>query len=218
MIISVNIDVDSALFYGLIFTVTLLIFYVCFDLNYFLTNMFLITWCKIRRKRVKIDETTEYYGVCTTNDLDIYFQHMNNARYIRELDFARFHFYQRTGIYEILLKSDGLVLQTACHVRYRRTIPFLTPYKITTKVIYWDEKNIYLEHQFVTLSDGFITTVILCKQAILGVNVIEMMNKLLEQKNDENYKPEPPPELEDWIHLNKKSSARLRNGNRCGNF
>ncbi|KAJ3659513.1 hypothetical protein Zmor_011198 [Zophobas morio] len=153
-------------------------------------------------------------GICTTNDLDIYFQHMNNARYVRELDFAKFHFFKRTGIYENILKAEGAALNTACHIRYRKTIPLFTPYKITTKVVHWDEKHVYLEHQFIQLSDNFITTVILSKQAIVGVNVREMMNRLLENK-DEMYMPKPPAELEDWIHLNRKSSARLRNGNVC---
>lgn len=59
---------------------------------------------------------------------------MNNARYVRELDFARFHFYDRTGIYEEFVKVNGHVLQTASSIRYRRTIPIFNPYKITTKV------------------------------------------------------------------------------------
>lgn len=84
-------------------------------------------------------------------------------------------------------------------------------FSLLFQIIYWDEKHIYLEHHFVQLSDGFITTVILCKQAVLGINVLEMINKLLQNK-DRSFKPAPPPELEDWIHLNKKSSARLRNG------
>jgi hypothetical protein len=66
MIISISIDVDATLFYGLILAIIALIFYVCFDVHYFLTNIFLVTWCKIRRKRVKIDETTEYYGEFST--------------------------------------------------------------------------------------------------------------------------------------------------------
>lgn len=36
-------------------------------------------------------------GLCTTQDVDIFIRHMNNARYVRELDFARFHFYALTG-------------------------------------------------------------------------------------------------------------------------
>lgn len=59
---------------------------------------------------------------------------MNNARYVRELDFARFHFYDRTGLYDLIVKAKGHILQTATNIRYRRTIPLLQPYKLTTKV------------------------------------------------------------------------------------
>jgi len=59
---------------------------------------------------------------------------MNNARYLRELDFARFHFYDRLGIYAAVLKRKGGAVQGACTIRYRRAIPIFTLYKITTKV------------------------------------------------------------------------------------
>lgn len=59
---------------------------------------------------------------------------MNNARYVRELDFGRFHFYERTGLYDEIKKNKGHVLQTASNIRYRRTIPLLNAYKLTTKV------------------------------------------------------------------------------------
>lgn len=66
--------------------------------------------------------------------MDIFWRHMNNARYVRDLDFARFHFYDRSGIYEEIMKRKGHALQGATTVRYRRTIPIFTAYKITTKV------------------------------------------------------------------------------------
>lgn len=59
---------------------------------------------------------------------------MNNARYVRELDFARFHFYDRTGIYTNIKAVDGHALQGASSIRYRRTIPIFTAYKVETKV------------------------------------------------------------------------------------
>lgn len=73
-------------------------------------------------------------GFCTTNDVDIFLRHMNNARYIRELDFARFHFYDRTGIYENIMAAKGHALQGASSIRYRRTIPIFTAYKVETRV------------------------------------------------------------------------------------
>lgn len=59
---------------------------------------------------------------------------MNNARYVRELDFARFHFYALTGLYEKIKQSGGGAVQGASSVRYRRSIPIFNPYKVTTKV------------------------------------------------------------------------------------
>lgn len=59
---------------------------------------------------------------------------MNNARYLRELDFARFHYYALTGLYEAIKKSKGGAVQGASSVRYRRTIPIFNSYRVETKV------------------------------------------------------------------------------------
>lgn len=59
---------------------------------------------------------------------------MNNARYLRELDFARFHYYGLSGLYEEVRKLKGGAVQGASSIRYRRTIPIFNLYKIETKV------------------------------------------------------------------------------------
>jgi hypothetical protein len=59
---------------------------------------------------------------------------MNNARYIRELDFARFHFYDRSGLYLEVTKMKGNALQGASNIRYRKTIPIFSLYKVHTRV------------------------------------------------------------------------------------
>lgn len=73
-------------------------------------------------------------GFCTSQDVDIFIRHMNNARYVRELDFARFHYYALTGLYEAIKKAKGGAVQGASSVRYRRTIPIFSAYRIETKV------------------------------------------------------------------------------------
>lgn len=62
---------------------------------------------------------------------------MNNARYLRELDFARFHYYACTGLYERIKEQGGGAVQGASSIRYRRSIPILNPYKVTTRVRRW---------------------------------------------------------------------------------
>ncbi|KAF7276301.1 hypothetical protein GWI33_010685, partial [Rhynchophorus ferrugineus] len=123
---------DLLLLYALLIT-ALLLLYVFFDVNYFLRIIFTIGWGKAFDKRKKVDEETEVYGIVTTQDLDIFFRQMNNARYVRDLDFARFHFYERTGLYDEITKAKGHILQTASNIRYRRTMTLLQAYKITTK-------------------------------------------------------------------------------------
>lgn len=61
---------------------------------------------------------------------------MNNARFVRDLDFCRFHFYDRTGLYNEMVKRKTDALQAATNIRYRRVIPLFSFFKIVTQVYY----------------------------------------------------------------------------------
>jgi acyl-CoA thioesterase FadM len=73
-------------------------------------------------------------GVCITTDVDTLLYHMNNARYLRELDFARVDFYERSGLYKRIRQKGGAVVQGACTIRYRRFVRPFSVFKITSKV------------------------------------------------------------------------------------
>jgi acyl-CoA thioesterase FadM len=73
-------------------------------------------------------------GVCITTDVDTLLYHMNNARYLRELDFARVDFYERSGLYRRIREKGGAVVQGACTIRYRRFVRPFSVFKITSKV------------------------------------------------------------------------------------
>jgi acyl-CoA thioesterase FadM len=130
---------------------------------------------------------------------------MNNARYLRELDFARFHYYGLTGIYNEIKKAGGGAVQGASSVRYRRTIPIFNPYKVTTELVWWDDKAIYLEQKFITM-DGFVRAIAMSKQCITKVNVMDMMKKF--EGGDK--RPEQPEELKMWLEAIEMSSKKLR--------
>lgn len=75
-------------------------------------------------------------------------------------------------------------------------------------MIYWDEKSIYLEQQFVTASDNFVRAVCLSKQTIIGLNVEQLMAKLMNK--DPSYRPEIHDDLRLWMQSMEASSAKLR--------
>ncbi|KAL5286778.1 THEM6 family protein [Megaselia abdita] len=187
----------------------LLILYILWDANYFIRCVFTVFLGKLFQSKKKITDTTTIYGLCTSQDVDIFIRHMNNARYLRELDFARFHFYALTGIYEEIRKFKGGAVQGASSIRYRRTIPIFHPYKIETRIISWDDKSLYLEQKFITLSDGFVRAVAMSKQCITNCNVIRVMEKFPESKNITDM----PEEFSLWLKAIEVSSEKLRKKN-----
>lgn len=66
----------------------------------------------------------------------------------------------------------------------------------------------YLENQFITLNDGFIRATVLNKQSIVGLNMKEIIPKMLGK--DKDYTLTAPEELELWIKSMEISSAKLR--------
>lgn len=60
---------------------------------------------------------------------------MNNARYLRELDFARAEFYERTGLYSSIKQAGAGVVQSSATIRYRRFIKPHSIFTITSKVV-----------------------------------------------------------------------------------
>ncbi|XP_046674955.1 protein THEM6 [Homalodisca vitripennis] len=155
-------------------------------------------------------------GVCLSTDVDTLLYHMNNARYLRELDFARVDFYERTGLYRTIRGKKGAVVQGACTIRYRRFVRPFTCYKITSKIVYWDHNSIYMEHRFITPKDEFVRAIALCRQRVINVSAEDVMQDLLTGKAQDPErglgKPECPLEVLRWNESNEISSANLRNG------
>ena len=59
---------------------------------------------------------------------------------------------------------DGVaVLQHAAIVRYRRPLNLFTPFRLNTKLVWFDARSLYFEHRFITLHDGFVRAVAIAK-------------------------------------------------------
>lgn len=145
------------------------------------------------------------YNLCWTTDLD-YFAHMNNGKYFREMDFGRFDFYFRTGCSAYIEAQPGMhVVQHGATIRYRRSIDAFVPFKLVTKLIFWDERSLYFEQSFISLHDGFVRAVALCKNTVVGGSAASMLGSLGAAG------PGPVPrEVELWQAGQEVSSARLR--------
>ncbi|ENN82072.1 protein THEM6 [Dendroctonus ponderosae] len=195
----------------------LLILYFFFELHYFFRALLCLISGRFFKKRCHILDETTIKGVCLSNDVDSLLDHMNNARYVRELDFAKIDFYERTGLYSKLVAKGGSLFAGATTIRYRRFIKIFTKYRITTQVIYWDNQNIFIEHRFIT-NRSFVNAIALCRIRLVNVDADEFMKDMMlnlpKQVADvepaRKQKPTMPPELEKWMESNQISSLRLR--------
>jgi Thioesterase-like superfamily len=99
---------------------------------------------------------------------------------LRELDFARVDFYERTGLYKTIRGCGGQIVQGAATIRYRRFIKPYSLFDITSKIIYWDAQGIYIESRFLG-KDGFIHAIAICKQRLIDVSAEDIMEILLKE-------------------------------------
>jgi len=146
------------------------------------------------------------FSCCWTTDID-YFFHMNNAKYFREMDFGRFDFYFRTGCSAYIELRPGMsVVQHGATIRYRRSINMFVPFKLVTRLVWWDQRSLYFEQSFVSLHDGFVRAIAVSKNTVVGGSVVEMLAELGERRPA----PPAPQEVRVWIQSQELSSARLR--------
>ncbi|XP_049603443.1 protein THEM6 [Syngnathus scovelli] len=138
---------------------------------------------------------------------DIDMCHMNNARYLRECDFARFSLYIRNGVFKALRALKASMVVGATTIRYRRPLYIGEPYELRSRVVTWDDKAFFLEQRFVSSKDELVCAVMYCKQTVLRSSPDSIMQYLCKRKVE---RPEFPEDLQHWINFISTSSQHLR--------
>ena len=81
------------------------------------------------------------------NDIDINL-HMNNARYLSVMDYARTHLLARTRLLDKILRAHWQPLVGAAWVTYRRSLPLFASFSIASRLVCWDDRWFYIEQTF----------------------------------------------------------------------
>ena len=80
-------------------------------------------------------------------DLDIYL-HVNNGTYLQMMDVARTHYIADLDGFPLLRQRGWYPVVAAQTVTYRRSLTLGQRFEITTRVVGWDERVVYLEQVF----------------------------------------------------------------------
>lgn len=81
------------------------------------------------------------------NDIDFNF-HLNNSRFLSCMDYGRMHLITATGILGLATRERWMPLVGSVFVTYRRSLPLFTPFALSTRVLCWDERWVYMEQTF----------------------------------------------------------------------
>lgn len=144
-------------------------FFICLEGHYLVRVVSRLFLDRFVYKRVPVLDTHRLYSICAPTDIDLNL-HMNNARYVREMDFGRWGFYCRAGLYSYQLwKRHRIhVLQTSAMFRFRKEVNFLMLFRIETRLVYWDDTDVYFEQKLITLHDNRARCVSFSQQRVLG--------------------------------------------------
>lgn len=98
------------------------------------------------RPRLDFTDTSELHFRVMPHDLDINI-HMNNARYFALMDLGRFDLIVRSGLWRTMLRDRRQAVIGSALVRFRRPLKPFQPVTLTSRLLCWDEKWLYIEHR-----------------------------------------------------------------------
>ena len=144
--------------------------------------------------------------------------HVNNARFVRELCFARRRYFNRLGFWPILDSHRSNMFIVAQSIRYRREMRLWSRFSIVTKVLAISDEDscFFLESRFISHADGFVDAVHVCKYKIVQGKKVSprlLPSSLIKEAGfSSECIPNSPENVEfvlHWETANKASSREL---------
>lgn len=171
-------------------------------------GQYLFSKHKIKLTKNEVLSTSCVSGMVLPSDIDMW-RHMNNSKYLREMDFGRIKFLHEF-IFAALNRLKTTLALSAVSIRYRRSMLLWQRFTIETKVLCWKDDGIYFEQRFVGHNDKFIYAIAMAKMVVRakgGMSVDVVMENIVGGSFPS---PPPPPEVEGWMESISKSSEGLK--------
>lgn len=115
-------------------------------MNLWFRTLLVILFARTRSKAGITDEFRLPLRVWPT-DLDVSI-HMNNGRYLSIADLGRWDMMIRIAFFKKMRKLGWHPVVGASKTWHRRSLLPFQKFELTTKIIFWDEKWIYIEHRY----------------------------------------------------------------------
>jgi len=145
------------------------------------------------------------------NDIDV--SKMTNDRYLAFMDLGRIDLVLRLGLFKIIFKNNWQPVISFATIRFRHPIRLFQRFQLKSKIIWWDDKSVYIEQVFVRQGRVQATGYVL--GTLLGKNGAIPPGEILDKLGDDSLKPQEPElaaklrEMESHIHEVQKEPTPL---------
>lgn len=113
-----------------------------------LLRLLLVLWRAWRAPRLApLAESVVPFRVLPT-DLDLN-RHMNNGRYLTLMDLGRVDLIVRSGMLGALRRRRWMPVIASQLVRYRRALDPFDRYELRTRVLGWNDRDLFVQQRFV---------------------------------------------------------------------
>ena len=130
-------------------------------------------------------------------DLDLYL-HVNNGTYLQMMDVARTNYIADLGGFPLLKEKGWYPVVAAQTVTYRRSLTLGQRFEITTRVVGWDERVVYLEQVFTRDGDLCARGLVAGRFLTRGSNERVPAPKVIELLGEAIPSPELPDDVAGW--------------------
>jgi acyl-CoA thioesterase FadM len=159
------------------------------------------------KKRVRFLDLVTTSLLVWPNDLDFNF-HVNNGRYLTLMDIGRFDLSLRAGLMRAVLRNRWFPVLATASIQFYRSLGPFQKFQLTTQVLYWDEKWLYLAQGFHYQGKVYASAIV---KAVFkkGKQTIPVRD-LFAFLGEEFYLPEMPKEISALGDLESNMESRRK--------
>ena len=146
---------------------------------------------------LSVTGTHESRHICLPWDIDLWME-LNNGRTLTLYDLGRIPMAYRTGLVRVLRANRWGLTVAGANVRYRRRIRMFETVSMRSRVVFWDDRFIYLE-QSMWKKSGDCANHSLYRTAITGAGGLIPPAQAVQAMQADPVAPTPSDWITAWI-------------------
>ena len=148
------------------------------------------------RPRLELEDTGVLHTRAGVTDVDP-FMELNHARQITYMELGRWDYSARAGFIELLRKNNWGLTVGGISIRYRRPVPFMKKFSVTTRPICHDSRWFYFLQEI--LREDRICSSALVKAGAVSRSGLVPATEALAAGGREDWGHEIPQWVSEWI-------------------